>query len=195
VLSGRGDLPTLLTHQGYIPWDTEEFTAFLEWMRAFNQGKPDEQKVRFYGIDMTNNQHGRERLLDVMRDRSAALVAEAELLFARLAAVEEHWPEMVTDADRQVLKEAAASLDTLMGRLSRITGHSDSPGTPGFYGRLQRQWIEDQSLDGDRSHMMAENLASLVDATSGKKFIVWAHNAHILGRWRLRAAERPAISR
>jgi erythromycin esterase len=194
VMSGRGDLPTLLTQQGYIPWDIEEFTAFLQWLRAHNQNKADEQKVRLYGVDMSNNRHGRERMLGVLRDRAPALVGEAERLFARIAAVEEHWPAMVTDADRQVLKEAAVSLDTLMGHLARITGSSEAPGTPGFYGRLMRQWIEANGFEGDRTRMMAENLASLVDAANGKKFIVWAHNGHIAGRGRLAPSERPAIA-
>jgi erythromycin esterase-like protein len=73
------------------------------------QGKSDEQKVRFYGVDMTNNQRARERLLALLQERTPALVADAERLFARVATAEDHWPRRVTmDADRQILKEAAA---------------------------------------------------------------------------------------
>jgi erythromycin esterase len=37
VLYGKGDLAISLASQGYTPWDTEEFTDMLKWMRAYNQ--------------------------------------------------------------------------------------------------------------------------------------------------------------
>src|SRR5215218_1657068 len=34
ILTGKGDRATVLTGQGYTPWDTEEFSAMLDWMRT-----------------------------------------------------------------------------------------------------------------------------------------------------------------
>jgi erythromycin esterase len=48
VLHGRGDRATVLTGQGYIPWDTEEFSEMLAWLRVYNQGVPDKKKVSFH---------------------------------------------------------------------------------------------------------------------------------------------------
>ena len=60
VLHGRGDRATVLTGQGYIPWDTEEFSEMLDWLRAYNQGVPDEKKVSFHGADLWRNEMGRQ---------------------------------------------------------------------------------------------------------------------------------------
>ena len=52
ILTGKGDRSSVLTNQNYIVWDTEEFSAMLDWMRGYNKNVPDQKKVRFYGLDI-----------------------------------------------------------------------------------------------------------------------------------------------
>ena len=59
VLSGEGDLADVLSGQWYIPWDTEEFTAMLRWLRAYNQRVPEAERVQFHGLDINRNERGR----------------------------------------------------------------------------------------------------------------------------------------
>ena len=44
---GKGDRAEVLTGKEYMAWDTEEFSAMLEWMKSYNQTVPDEKKIRF----------------------------------------------------------------------------------------------------------------------------------------------------
>jgi erythromycin esterase len=49
VLHGVGGRAAVLTGLGYVPWDTEEFSAMLDWIRVYNQGVSVDRKVRFLG--------------------------------------------------------------------------------------------------------------------------------------------------
>ena len=51
ILSGKGDLYSALSQQGYSVWDTEEFADLLMWLREYNRKVSDERKVHFYGVD------------------------------------------------------------------------------------------------------------------------------------------------
>jgi erythromycin esterase len=51
ILHGVGDRAVVLTGQHYMAWDTEEFTALLDWLRAHNEDAAEDRKVAFYGLD------------------------------------------------------------------------------------------------------------------------------------------------
>lgn len=42
VLHSKADRAAVLTGQHYVVWDTEEFSAMLDWIRTYNQGVPDD---------------------------------------------------------------------------------------------------------------------------------------------------------
>jgi len=52
ILSGKGELPTLLTEQGYVVWDTEEMVEMIKWMRDYNQDISADKQVKFYELDL-----------------------------------------------------------------------------------------------------------------------------------------------
>lgn len=66
ILHGKGDLTTVLTGQGYVVWDTEEIAELIGWMRAYNKKVPVEKKVKFYGVDLSNNENGRKEILSYL---------------------------------------------------------------------------------------------------------------------------------
>jgi len=51
VLYGKGDVLSAMRGMGYWTWDTEEVKELIEWMRAYNTGKPENEKLKFYGFD------------------------------------------------------------------------------------------------------------------------------------------------
>lgn len=64
VVHGRGNRAELPTNQWYTPWDTQEMTALIDWIRAHNNKIEDVCKhVRFIGIDFNYHQIGRDRVL------------------------------------------------------------------------------------------------------------------------------------
>jgi len=51
ILYGKGDVLSAMRGMGYWTWDTEEVRDLIEWMRTYNSGKPENEKLKFYGFD------------------------------------------------------------------------------------------------------------------------------------------------
>ena len=189
VLHGRGDLATVLTGQGYIPWDTEEFSAMLDWLRAYNQGVPDEKKVSFHGADLWRNEIGRKAVLAYLCNVAPGEVAAADSLFEILAREEAKWPRRIDEEAKQTLREA---LPQLLGLIEHLTANKDefarSSSSAEFdhalhSAQVMQQWVVANTAEvpqQSRSPFMAENLMWLVErGRPDARYVVWAHNGHI----------------
>lgn len=189
VLHGRGDRATVLTGQGYIPWDSEEFSEMLEWLRAYNQGVPDEKKVSFHGADLWRNEIGRKAVLAYLCKVAPGEVAAADALFETLAREEAKWPRRIDEEAKQTLREA---LPQLQGLIEHLTANRDefarSSSLSEFdhalhHAQVMKQWAVANSTEvpqQSRSPFMAENLMWLMDhGRPEARYIFWAHNGHI----------------
>jgi erythromycin esterase len=108
ILHGRGDRASVLSGQGYVVWDTEEFSATLDWLRAYNQTVPDDRKVRFYGLDLFFNDVGRAEVLAYLTKTAPERVPTADSLFRVLAVEDAKRPV----ADKDVLASALPVMTT-----------------------------------------------------------------------------------
>jgi erythromycin esterase len=55
LLRGEGDPDSLVAGMGaWQTWANEDFLALLKWLRAYDKNPVHKQKVRFYGIDITD---------------------------------------------------------------------------------------------------------------------------------------------
>ncbi len=195
VLHGRGNRADVLTGQGYVPWDTEELAAMLDWLRAYNQRVPDDRKVRFFGVDLWRNDLGRQAVLDYLgkvgSDRRAAT-----------ASLSRPWPGKRRSGRRISMRPRKRRSGNCCPR-SRISStpwrptktassHRSSPAefdSAVQYARVMRQWLiantpdalhPSQPRSSARSVFMAQNLIHLIDRDRpGAKYVAWAHNQHI----------------
>lgn len=101
ILTGKGDRATVLTGQGYTAWDTEEFSAIIDWMRAYNEKVPDKRKIRFHGMDLCFNGIGRDVVLNFLRRHAPDRVAAIDSLFQILATEEAKWPARLNQSTLQ----------------------------------------------------------------------------------------------
>lgn len=85
VVHGRGDPKDALDGIYFWTWDTEEVLALLEWLREFNDGRPVEDCVRFYGIDAQFTGGPAEALTEFLDEYDPELLAEHEDALAILA--------------------------------------------------------------------------------------------------------------
>jgi len=113
ILHGTGSRADVLSKVGYTVWDTEEFAAMVDWMRAYNRTVPEARKVRFYGVDIYRNSIGRAKVMAAVRRVLPAAAAATDSWFRVLAEQERLWPRW----DTTVIAAARAPLDTLAGRL------------------------------------------------------------------------------
>lgn len=59
VLSGLERWPTWM-------WKNEEVAALAEWLRKHNDNLPEEKKVGFYGMDVYDEWHSKEKVLEIL---------------------------------------------------------------------------------------------------------------------------------
>jgi erythromycin esterase len=189
VLHGRGDRATVLTGQGYIPWDSEEFSQMLDWLRAYNQGVPDEKKVSFHGADLWRNEIGRKAVLAYLCKVAPGEVAAADSLFEALAREEAKWPRRIDEESKKTLRQALSQLQGLIDHLTANKDEFARSSSPAEFdhalhsAQVMQQWVVANTTEvpqQSRSPFMAENLIYLVDHEKpGTRFVVWAHNGHI----------------
>ena len=52
ISGGKGDSTTIAKNFNIGFWYTREIVNLLQWMRDYNQNKSEENKIRFYGMDI-----------------------------------------------------------------------------------------------------------------------------------------------
>lgn len=195
ILSGKGDLYTVLSGQGYVLWDTEEMSEMIEWMRTYNQHVPKERKVKFYGVDQAYQEIGRREFLSYLEKVAPEMQSQIDSAFQAFAEQEKKWPMQKDDTFNQVMLQTLPLIQTLTRFL---TDNKEmlvqKTALPEFdqalrHLQLMRQFILANTpilhppfVDGIivRSYAMAENLIYLMDqAGPNAKFVVWEHNTHI----------------
>lgn len=196
ILTGRGELAEVLTAQGYMAWDTEEFTSLLYWMRAFNEKAPEGRKLRFYGIDVYNfHDVGRKMVLNYIKKYAAEQIPLADSLFHVLACEENNWP---TRMNQNVLQSAFTPLYELISflndskaKLISVSSLEEWEQTRKYLEVIMRglfvnvkdvpDGFESQQLM--RDEYQAQNLFYIMEKEKpGTKFMIWQHNWHISKR-------------
>ncbi len=63
-------------------WANEETAELIEWMRAFNEDRPFEERVGFYGMDVYGEDLAKRQVLERLQEVDADLAEEIEALYA-----------------------------------------------------------------------------------------------------------------
>ncbi|HTS43857.1 MAG TPA: erythromycin esterase family protein [Puia sp.] len=192
LLFGKGDRASVLTSQGYTPWDNEEFSSILDWLREYNQKVPAPQKVRFYGMDLCYNEGGRRYILSYLKKYAMDKNGSADSVFQTLASEESNWP---TRLDQNKLQQSYIPLHNLVSYFDndekKLTARSgwQKWDSARHYLMVMEYWVlanltdTPKSLVGkkmDRDVYMGQNLSYIIDREQpATKFIIWAHNGHI----------------
>ena len=199
ILTGKGNRATVLTNQNYTGWDTEEFSAMLDWMRAYNRKVPDEKKVRFYGLDILSLQKvGRERVRAYFKKYVPEKIAQIDSLFRVLEGEEINW---LSRMSQSALQQCFIPLNDLMSYLiankDRLVGASSLKEWEQVHKYLEVMEqslyynvkevppsLSSKKLDINKNVMrdeyMWQNLLYLMENEKPKaKFMFWAHNYHV----------------
>ncbi len=112
VVHGEGDPREALAELGSWVWHVESFLAMVEWLRAFNAGRPLEDRVAVYGFGAGSTRGAVQRLRDHLAAVDPGFLDD---LAAELAIVDDDGPtkagtdvhEWLTEAERG--RDAAGS--------------------------------------------------------------------------------------
>lgn len=192
VMGKTDDGAKALESQGFWTWNTQEVRAMLDWMRAYNAGVPDEKKVKFVGFDIQVNDKGKAALLEYLRRVAPGRVAEAEAFLN--APVENLAYEVYEKGDKA--KEAVAKLKELRNQYNDLFVFLEIRGSElqtksnpaeyeqmREYARIILQFVDTYSNRGPelRDLFMADNIRRIAARQpANTRFIIWAHNAHIM---------------
>jgi erythromycin esterase len=193
ILTGKGNLADVLTGQGYMAWDTEEFSDMLTWLKNYNQGVLEEKKVKFYGIDVISYFGiGRERVSAYLKKYDPDHSSMADSIFLVLASEETKWPVRI---DTTVLLQALSPLEELISYFNKNKAKLISVSSLKEWTQTKRyvEIMEEgifhsvenippslSSKVKDRDEYMAQNLIYLMqNERPNTKFIFCAHYDHV----------------
>jgi erythromycin esterase len=170
-------------------WKTKEVQELLEWMCTYNQGKADEDKVHYVGVDCQFNTFHIDMARDYLKLAGAPFLEFADSV---LSEVEEADGQNYSSFDEQsfgdylqrlyALKDSVTSYSEF---LIAATSHKDFMLNERIV-EVIRQVSEVRYYSGSptalinyRDKYMAENTLWIREYHENAKIAVWAHNFHI----------------
>ena len=198
VLTGKGSAEEVLSQESiHAVYQTDSVLELIEWIRTFNEGRMDSDKIRVHGFDMQD-----------------PVVATAKLK----QYFETVDPEIIKDVASEIEQLTETSLMTIMDDEEQLTAHLEARSavidqlgdaldinerdyreqtSQREYEQIKRLvWQLEQGrkqfeaiLEGPeggetlkiRDKAMAEQIQWLLEHESADQIAIWGHNAH-LGR-------------
>lgn len=206
VRFGKGSRSELLARLDLWPWDTEEVTALIEWMRAYNRTVAEERRIRFVGIDVDHARRSGEQVRAYLQQVAPEHVALVDPAFRiALAAPGQEIDLLILRRNRGLAPEspeASASRREALQKLARLlTSNREAfirRSSPEAYERAAfslrtfEQFVDAfsrpyydrraprESGTAIRDRSMAENARRVLNhSRPGTRMVIWAHNGHI----------------
>jgi erythromycin esterase len=186
----------LRDHTRFWTWQTEAVRDFLEWARAFNDGRDPADQLRCYGYDAQFVDGSVAALDDFLADAAPGLhedfADQLDVLAEGVGRDAEHAPDpddvatlesLAGDLPTALDDRKCALADATSAREWRVVRH---------HARILEQAAErfratlaaDGSMSAEafaaRDRAMAENIAWLLDHEPHDTVAVWAHDGHIM---------------
>ncbi len=185
VLNAYGPWPTWM-------WANEEVVGLVEWLRSYNEGKPEEKKAGFYGLDVYSlweSVMAAGKYLERVDPKAAPVAQRASKCFKPYSKDALEYASAAARGQAGCRDEAAALLRRLRDKATEY--RKDDP--EAFFNAEQNALIVKNAeryfssvVEGDatswnvRDHHMTDTLDRLVaHHGEGARAIVWQHNTHI----------------
>lgn len=172
-------------------WANWEVVALAEWLRGHNDGRPDERRVGFYGLDVYSLWESLAAVMEYLTETDPDALPAAHRAYACF----EPFGEDVQAYARSTAFVPSSCEDEVVELLGEIRGRSEPSGDDGesrfsaeqnaraavgaerYYRAMVRGGSESWNVR-DR-HMMGTLDDLLGFHGTGGKAIVWEHNTHI----------------
>jgi Erythromycin esterase homolog len=173
-------------------WANREIAEFAEWLRSYNSGKPEEEKVGFFGIDLYSLWESMHELLHYLESKGGAQLEAAKRAFecfephggdeqsyaVAASLYGEGCEDEVVDLLRQLQdKWRNASTDDREKKLNAELNALAVRGAEKYYRTMIRHDAESWNV---RDRHMVDVLEKLMEFHGeDSRAIVWEHNTHI----------------
>lgn len=191
IQAGNADeIETLMNSRMHFwTWKTEEVKDLLEWMCIYNQGKAEEDKIQYAGIDCQFNTYHPTMVRQYLANSNAPFQSFADsILQVAETESEKNFESYDAASFNAYLIKLEALQDSLLDhKLDLESASSDKE----F--QLQARILEVvrqvsvvrykmgsiQSQMDSRDLYMAQNTSWLLDYFDTEQAVVWAHNYHV----------------
>jgi len=191
ILYGKGDVLSAMRGMGYWTWDTEEVKDLIEWMKTHNTGKPENEKLKFYGFDPQSYKGPAIALADYVGEfdkqnldefvKGLSILTDSSDLFfenPKYVNTSYHGNEQVAEISSFIQKwfaEKENPYKSASGKTKYDLAHFNLL-------VLQQALLLKKSSEENygflRDSCMAQNLRWIYELEQAKMF-AWAHNGHI----------------
>jgi erythromycin esterase len=192
VTKGEGDLLDLMrTKMHFWTWRTEEVRELLEWMKNYNIGKNDKDKIHYFGFDcQCTDLHPDlmreflEPLLPGFWETAAPILEQVQYLSSSdYKAMSKGTYNSINSQLESLEDQFAANKDQLVANSSA----SEYEITKQLFRTFRQAFIVGYSNSGNSTEMtncrdryMAENALWIADFFGqDTKITLWAHNGHV----------------
>lgn len=175
-----GDLQTdarSLAKEAYYTWPyhTEEFSQLLEWMKGYNETRPSDEKIKFWGVDIQFAYQS----LQFLGEKLNKITNSSKLVIAEIPR-QEHFTHRVDDSMLSHITNMVNRLESNYPDKANLERHLAAVKMKNIYSNKQRDGLHPTEASSRyRDSCMADNLLRIYNGVGTKeKLMVWAHNAH-----------------
>jgi erythromycin esterase len=191
VLTGEGDLQTLMKRKmQFWTWRTVEVMKLLEWMKEYNDGKPEEEKIHYHGFDCQFIKFQPVLLQEYFQRHSPALWEAMSPVIDEIVSFSTINYENMTEETFNDLKSQLESLeDQVAADKELLTSNSSSKEykiSKQLLVTIRQAFIIKYTRNSGtgninyRDMFMAENALWIADFFGeDTKITLWAHNGHV----------------
>lgn len=182
ISGGNGNAETIAYNFTIPFWYCKEIVDLLEWMRNYNQNKPKDEQIRFYGMDIQNVKNINQEIRGLVKKYNIPVSEDLLIIADKCTGKEVEYNKPNKWADLQIPK--LTEIETILIDFKKgITNefHDDFDTTIRALNYLIKYtYYVQNNYPQDRDLKMFENAKWIVENKSknGKAFI-WAHNEHI----------------
>ena len=191
VLHGEGTPESALDGMYFWTWNAESVVAFAEWLRAFNEGRPLDDRVRFHGVDAQYTsgavEHIDSFLAEADPDLRATMAPDLaaaddggeiteEYMSAHNPEATDRLIERLTTAFDERTTEYAAVTSERTTTLARRCLHTIERARAR---RIARETEGHEAAMRVREAAMADNVAWFLDRETHDRLALWAHDSHL----------------
>ena len=191
VLYGRGDVLSAMKSMEFWTWDTEEVKDLIEWIRSYNIGKGEKEKLKFFGFDCQSFKGTANALLEYIEKYDKENLSKFSKGMSVLKDSSSLYFNKLKDAHND--KKGIAEIQEIISFLGNWFNENqktyiDRSGRVKYALACHNIEILKQTLVLSkctykeafplRDSCMAQNIKWIYEFENSKVF-VWAHNAHI----------------
>jgi len=190
VTRGEGNLRELMMDKMHFwTWRTEEVKQLLEWMKNYNTGKNEEEKIHYYGFDCQFTTYQPELIQEYLLGTFPELWDTASAVMEQVKNLSSEDYQTMTEATYNDIKTQLESFANQIIANKNLLISNSSSGEYEITRQLLNTFIqafvvryqgENDSSTNWRDFFMAENALWIADFFGqDTKITLWAHNAHI----------------